>query len=722
MKKLFIAFICIFSVTASAQNKEIQVEDIWKYYRFYAQGVSGLRSMNDGTHCTSIQKLKSAAGIVKTNYATGDDVGIITDNNELSELAGTKIYVGDYTFSADESKLLLATETEGIYRHSSRSIYWVFDIESKKMEKVSDDKIRYATFSPEGNKVAFVLGNNLYIKDFESGEETQVTTDGEKNHIINGAVDWVYEEEFGFARGFQWSSDGQYIAYYKFDESMVPEFSMDVYGNGLYPQQDVFKYPKAGEENAKVSCFVYQLENKKNIEVLKGFDYEYIPRIKATQAKGEFCIYTMNRLQNHLVLHKLNAESGFAGVWYEEKDEAYVEISDDVRFLKDGSFIWTSDKSGFNHIYHVKSNGKIKAITKGDWDVTKFYGINEETGMLYYQSAEVHSTERNVYSITLKGKNKKSLTPEKGTSSAAFSKNFNYFYATFSNAMTPTQVSVRTKDGEVLRTITKNEDTKSVMNQYNIQPKEFMTVKTKSGNELNAWMIKPADFDPNKQYPLWMCVYGGPGAQEVSNSYDGFNGMWYQMLAQKGYIVVAVDNRGTGAKGRDFKKATYKNLGKLEVIDQIESAQYFGALPYVDAERIGIWGWSYGGYMSSNCLFQGHEVFKAAIAVAPVTNWKFYDSIYTERYNGLPKDNDAGYEDNSPINHTDKLKGNYLLVHGSADDNVHVQNTMRLVESLVQANKDFDLFIYPDKNHGIYGGNTRLHLYNKMTKFILNNL
>jgi dipeptidyl-peptidase 4 len=532
----------------------------------------------------------------------------------------------------------------------------------------------------------------------------------------------VYEEEFSFAKGFFWSPEGDYIAYYKFDESKVAEFSMDMYGTGLYPTQDVFKYPKAGEDNSEVEVWVYQLNEKKNIQVLKDAEYEYIPRIKWTKQNESLCVFSMNRLQNHLVLNKVNAATGESTVWYEEKDAAYVEISDDIRFLDDGSIIWTSDMSGFNHIYLIDSKGKVKRqITKGEWDVTSFYGINEEDGTLYYQSAEVHATERNVYSISIKGKGKKNLTPEKGTTSAAFSNSFDYFFSTYSASDIPTQVDMRDASGKVVREIEKNEKVKYALSEYGTQPKEFINFTTESGVDLNAWMIKPGDFDPTKKYPLFMFVYGGPGSQMVNNSYDGFNGMWFQMLAQKGYIVVAVDNRGTGARGRDFKKITYNDLGKYEVIDQIESAKYLGGLDYIDEDRIGIWGWSYGGYMSSNCIFRD-DVFKAAIAVAPVTNWKFYDSIYTERYNGLPKDNEKGYEDNSPINHVSGLKGKYLLVHGSADDNVHVQNTMRLVEALVQADKQFDLFIYPDKNHGIFGGNTRGHLYTKMTNFILENL
>lgn len=722
MKKLILALFVFSTAIGQAQTKDIEVADIWKYYRFYAQGLSGLESMNDGLHYTTLTSLKNGNGIEKYSYQTGESVEMIVTSADLSKLSGKTIQIDSYQFSSDETKVLIATETESIYRHSSKGIYYLYDTKTKRFNKLSDDKIRYATLSPKGTQVAYVANNNLFLYDLESYNTTAVTNDGKYNHIINGGLDWVYEEEFGFAKGFFWSPEGNHIAYYKFDESQVAEFSMDVYGNGLYPKQDVFKYPKAGEKNAEVEVWIYQVEAKKNIQVLKDIEYEYIPRIKWTKQDHEVVVFSMNRLQNDLRLNKVNAQTGESTLLYEEKDDAYVEITDDIRFFENGNFIWTSDKSGYNHIYLMDAKGKEKRqITKGNWDVSSFYGINEEKGILYYQSSEVHPTERNVYSINLKGKGKKNLTPEKGTTSASFSESFDYFFSTFSNSETPTQVNLRNSTGNVVREIVTNDRTKAALKDYGVQPKEFMSFTTASGIELNAWMIKPADFDENKEYPLFMFVYGGPGSQMVTNAYDGFNGMWFQMLAQKGYIVVAVDNRGTGARGRDFKKITYNDLGKYEVIDQIESAKYLGSLPYIDENRIGIWGWSYGGYMSSNCIFRD-EVFKAAIAVAPVTNWKFYDSIYTERYNGLPQDNDAGYEDNSPINHVSGLKGKYLLVHGSADDNVHVQNTMRLVEALVQADKQFDLFIYPDKNHGIYGGNTRAHLYTKMTNFILENL
>ena len=703
------------TISAFAQ-KTVSLDDVWRNYRFYATGVSGLTSMNDGLHYTTHEGSK----IIKYQYQTGERADVLFDADKLE--GDQKINFTDYAFSADESKLLLATETESIYRYSSRSVYYIYDIATGTLTKLDNEKVRYATFSPAGDKVAYVKGNNIYLYDLEMDKLTQVTADGETNKIINGATDWVYEEEFTVAQGFFWSPDGNYIAYYHFDERAVPEFSMDVYGKGLYPQQEVFKYPKAGEPNSLVTAKLYTVSTGNTQTLLAGEDYEYIPRIKWNDVDNSLVIYTMNRHQNHLKLHRVDPASGNAKLWFEEKDEAYLEIDDNIRFLADGGFIWLSDRDGYPHLYHIKKDGSVKRqITKGNWEVTEFYGI-DENDVLYFQSNEAHPGERNIYSISLSGKSKTLLTPEKGSNNADFSKGNKYFINTFSNTTTPPYVTLHSADGKEIRILKDNARKKEMLANYQLSPKEFFMLTTASGNELSAWMIKPLNFDETKEYPVLMFVYGGPGSQQVLNQYDAFNGMWYQMLAAEGYLVVCVDNRGTGGRGRDFRKMTYQQLGKNETQDQIEAAQYLAGLPYVDGARIGIWGWSYGGYMSSNCLFQGPETFKLAIAVAPVTNWRFYDNIYTERYMRTPQENADGYDLNSPINHVKGLKGNFMLIHGSGDDNVHVQNTMRMVEELVQANKQFELFIYPDKNHSIFGGNTRYHLFNMMTEFIKENL
>ena len=697
-------------------QKTVQLEDIWGRFTFYASGVNGLNSMQDGLHYTTLNKNV----ITKYSYETGKEVSVLLSSKMIEEQTGEKVAFSGYAFSANEQKVLLTTEEEKLFRYSTKAIFYVYDFVENTLTKVDEEKVRYATLSPAGNKVAFVKANNLFVKDLDNGKTVQVTMDGRQNTIINGATDWVYEEEFAFDKAFFWSPGGDYIAYYRFDESGVPEFSMDMYGKALYPSQSVFKYPKAGEPNSVVTAHIYTLETGAHFPVLTDEDYEYIPRIKWTNDPKEIVIYTMNRHQNELTLHKVDAATGEKAVLYKETDEAYIEISDDIRFLKDGSFIWSSDMNGFNHLYHISNKGKVKKqITTGEWEVISFYGMDEKTKTLYYQSNEQNVYERNVYSISVKGSKKKRLTPKDGVNNANFSDGFKYFINTSSAFNQPPHVTLNKADGSEIRVLKDNKRAVERIAQYTMADKEFFTLTTEEGNELSASIMKPADFDETKKYPVLMYVYGGPGHQLVLNQYNWYNDMWFQHLASLGYIIVNVDNRGTGGKGREFRKMTYLELGKYEVEDQIASAKYLASLPYVDGERIGIWGWSYGGFMSSNCLFKGNDVFKAAIAVAPVTNWRFYDNIYTERYMRTPQENADGYDMNSPINYVNDLEGNFLLIHGGGDDNVHVQNSMRMVNELIKANKQFDYFMYPDRDHSIMGGGARVHLYETMTSFIL---
>ena len=624
--------------------------------------------------------------------------------------------------SNDESKLLLGGASEPIYRHSQLGTYYVYDIKTKVATLVFDKKIQEPTLSPDASKVAFVHNNNMYVKDLSNGAVKQITTDGVKNQIINGITDWVYEEEFGFVRAFEWNTNGSKLAFIRFDEREVPEFSMDIYGNGLYPTQQVFKYPKAGEANSNVSLHVYDISSKETVTVALDNPY-YIPRIKWTNESNILSVRTLNRHQNELDLIFYNAANNTSELILKETDKAYVDVTDDLTFLADNSFIWTSEKSGHNHIYHYSKTGKlINQVTSGNWEVTSYYGYDVKSKQIFYQSVENGSIIRDVYTIGLNGKNKKRLSAEIGTNSAKFSANFSLFINTYSSITTPPRYTLhRSKDGKMLKEIVNNTPVLEKLMEFGVTPKEFSTISV-NGYDLNMWTIKPNDFNPDKKYPVLMFQYSGPGSQQVANRWYSGNDYWHFMLAQQGYIVVCVDGRGTGFKGAKFKKITQKELGKFEVEDQIAAAKKLGELPYVDANRIGIWGWSYGGFMSSNAILKGNEVFKAAIAVAPVTSWRFYDTVYTERYMTTPQENPSGYDQNSPIYHVDKLKGNYLLIHGSADDNVHVQNTMVMIEALVQANKQFEWAIYPDKNHGIYGGNTRIQLYTKMTEFLKENL
>jgi dipeptidyl-peptidase-4 len=702
-----------------AQQKQITLEDIWGG-TFSTEGLEVLRSMKDGQHYTVLSSDPGArtSSIDKYRYSTQEKVATLVATDSLSGIP----YFTSYTFSEDESKVLLATKVEPIYRRSRLGIYYIYDFATGGLVQISNEKIQEPALSPSGDKVAFVLDNNLYTADLSTGSVTQITSDGQPNAIINGVTDWVYEEEFAFVRAFAWNSDGSKLAFLRFDEREVPEFSMDIYGQDLYQFPYVFKYPKAGEANAGVSLHLYDLNKQTTRDVPLEGAY-YIPRIKWMNHPDHLSVQTLNRHQNRLTLHKVDASDMKVNVLLEETDDAYVDVTDNLTFLPDDRFIWTSEKDGYNHIYlHDTDGGEKYQLTSGPWEVTSYYGYDVENRRIFYQSSEQGSINRDVYSVSDKGKRKRRLSAGSGTNRASFSSDFSYFINTFSNVETPPVYTLhRASDGEQVRELKHNRDLLQTLKGYEMAPKEFSTLQV-NGNDLNMWMIKPSDFDPNKEYPLFMFQYSGPGSQQVANRWNGSNDYWHQMLASKGYIVACVDGRGTGLKGRDFKKVTQLELGKYEVEDQIAAARKLSELPYVDEARTGIWGWSYGGFMASNCILKGNDVFEMAIAVAPVTSWRFYDTIYTERYMHTPQENPDGYDDNSPLHYADQLKGKFLLVHGSADDNVHVQNTMRMIEALVQANKPFDWAIYPDKNHGIYGGSTRLHLYSKMTRFVLENL
>ncbi|WP_299553852.1 S9 family peptidase [Seonamhaeicola sp.] len=720
MRYLKFSFCVYFLLTSflNAQNQDITLEEIWSG-TFSTEHMDVLHSMANGQQYSVLNFDRStrSTAIDIYDYETLKKVKTLVSSRDLNALN----YFSDYTFSKDEQKVILATNETSVYRHSVLGNYFVYHVENQSLELISKELIQEPTFSPDGNKVAYGFNNNLYVKDLQSGATTQITFDGEKNSIINGITDWVYEEEFSFVRAFEWNADSNKIAFIRFDETNVPEFSMDVYGTGLYQTQHVFKYPKAGEANSVVSLHIYDLEANSTNAIKVGKDYNdfYIPRIEWTNNPDVLSAHYLNRHQNALDLWLINAKTNIADLVLAEKDEAYVDVTDNLTFLKDNSFIWTSEKDGYNHIYHYDKTGKlINQVTKGNWEVTEYYGYDEKTKRIFYQSVENGSINRDVYSIKLNGRDKKRLTKSEGTNGASFSADFSYFINSFSSATTPPEYTLNSAaSGNLIKSIKDNDRLSQQLSNYKTSKKEFSTIHI-NGNDLNMWMIKPANFDASKQYPLLMYQYSGPGSQQVANRWHSYNDYWYQHLAQQGYIVACIDGRGTGFKGADFKKVTYMNLVKYETEDQIAAARKLGELPYVDKDRIGIWGWSFGGHMSTNCLLKGSDVFKMAIAVAPVTSWRFYDTIYTERYMRTPQENPNGYDDNSPFNYPEKLKGDYLLVHGSGDDNVHLQHTMRMVEALIQADKQFDWAVYPDKNHGIYGGNTRLHLYKKMTNFI----
>lgn len=704
-------------------QKPITLEDIWQNGTFSTKGIPGFKFQNDGVHFTRLNGKVIEQYDLRTGErsATVFDATAVTDSDE-----GWKSAFDGYSFSADESKILLATNTEQIYRWSTKADYFVFDQKTKKITALHKGaKQRYATFSSDGSKIAFVVENDLYFKDLTAGRTTRITLDGNLNEIINGASDWVYEEEFELVRAFQWSPDGSKIAFLRFDEREVPEMTMEMYRGGMYPELVTFKYPKVGEKNAVVTAWIYDLNSKKVLQVNTGAaPDDYLPRIGWTP-KNQLCLTWMNRHQNHekLLLAEPTGDGIQCKVLLEQKNKYFLAL-EEVTFLSDGSgFIMLSEKSGFNHLYLYDMTGReVAALTKGDWEVITFYGVDEKNDLVYFQAAAENPMQREIYSVKLNGKGQKKISKEEGTNSAQFSSTFDYFVNTFSALNAPPRYAVYDRKGKMVRELEQNKDIAAKQSEYGTLPAEFFKVPVKYDDwqgDLNGFMIKPtAPQFQNQKLPVLMFVYGGPGSQAVTDAWKGANYWWFQMLAQQGYVVACVDNRGTGGRGEEFKKMTYQQLGKMETQDQIEAAKYLGTLPFVDPARVGIFGWSYGGYMSSLCLLKGKDVFKSGIAVAPVTNWKWYDSIYTERYMRTNKENPDGYEQNSPINFADQLQGNYLLIHGLADDNVHFQHTAEMANALIAKNKQFDTMVYPNRNHGIGGGNAKIHLYTLMTNFL----
>lgn len=698
--------------------QEITLEDIWAKGTFRSKSIDEIRSMKNGENYCILKR----EGIEKYAYATGKKTEEIVSFSDLKFKTESE-YVFDYQFNQDESKLLLATNPQFIYRRSYLANYYIYDIKTKQLTSVSKDKVRLTEFAPDGSKVAYVKDNNLFMLSLSDMQETQITTDGEFNKIINGTTDWVYEEEFAITKGFFWSPDSKKIAFYSFDESKVKEYTIPYYGS-LYPVQYTYKYPKAGEDNSVVSVLVYDIEARQthNIDLGPNKDI-YIPRLQWT-LNNEVFVHKLNRHQNHYELFVANCNDYKLNKIYDERNECYIEQVEDINFLSDKkNFILKSEKNGFMNLYKVNIYTKeIEPITTGQYDVADICYIDDKSGKIYFTAAQSEAYNRELLVVD-KNKKIKKLSGKVGTYTADFSATGKYYISSFSDTDTPTVYTVNDNTGKTLVVLEDNKDLKAVLSNYGKERKEFGKFKTSSGQDLNYWIIKPEKMESGKKYPLLFYVYGGPGSQEVLNSQSRASDyMWFKMLAQKGYVVACVDGRGTGMRGEKFKKCTYMELGKYETEDQIEAAKYFGSLPFIDKDRIGIFGWSYGGYMSSLCISKGADYYKAAIAVAPVTNWRYYDNVYTERFMRTPQENADGYDTNSPINHVEKLKGNYLLIHGTADDNVHYQNSMDLITALVKANKQFEHFAYPNKDHGIYGGNTRLHLYTLMTDFILRKL
>lgn len=707
MKHIVFIFFISISFAALAQQKQITLEDLYKKGTFRGENIyPDFGKKNDSVNINTKElTLKNGKSIGEP-----DDVIVFEKNASLA---------------------IIKVQTEPIYRHSSKSIVYFYNKNSKKLIQLADDKILHPEFSPDGTKIAYVKNNNLYLYDISLNKTKAITNDGKWNYIINGNCDWVYEEEFEFAKAYQWSPKGNYIAYYRFDETNVKEYTFTEFDNN-YNHQYSYKYPKAGEDNSKIEIHIYNVNTGKNTSA--GFEQGdiYIPRIKWGTLDNQLIVYWLNRHQNDLKLLLTDPDSGKYNLMYEEKNKYYVEINDDWRFLKDANhFIFTSEMNGYKNLYRYSIDGKQKtAITHSKYDIDEISKIDEVNSLVYYTAAYPRPMDRTLFVTDFEGKKTYQLTTDTGFHHIIFNDAGTQFYDYYSTINTPQKVTlnnISNNNNQIVATVDKslgdNNKLMALLKDYNLGKVEFIKFTNDNGDEINGWMLKPAHFDSSKKYPVLFCNYGGPGSQQVVNHY-GATSMWHQLLAQKGFIIVSFDNTGTGFRGEAFKKKTYLQLGKYEIQDQIDAAKWLSHFSYIDKNHIGHWGWSFGGFMSSLAITKGSDVFAAAIAVAPVTNWRYYDNIYTERYMHTPNENAQGYDNNSPINFTNKIKGKYLLIHGTADDNVHFQNSTQMVTALIKNDIPFESAYYPNKNHSIsgYSDNTTLHLWTKMTNWILQNL
>ena len=733
MKRFFTLLLLAIFVTGIQAQQKVTLRDIAQgTYR--AQGISGLKPMLDGEHYTQISS--DHKRIVKYSFKTGEEVGTLFDVTTARD-CDLKSF-DDYILSPDEKLILIQTETKPIYRHSFTAVYYIYNVKNNKMEPLSNNGPQQVPlFSPDGNQIAFVRNNNIYlVKLLFGNSESQVTKDGEYNHVLNGIPDWVYEEEFSFNRAFDFSADSKMIAYVRFDESAVPMFSFPWY-KGLapektsyatYPGAYEYKYPKAGEVNSKVSVHTYDIKSHVTRKMDLQIDSDgYIPRIKFTSDPEKLAIMTLNRHQNRLDLYMANPRSGLCKVAIRDEAEQYIKESaySNIKFYPE-HIVMMSEKDGYNHLYlYTIAGNLVKQITKGQFEVTSFLGWDQKANVFYYASNEGSPLRTAIYKIDGKGKKTK-LSTRTGSNSAIFSTNQKYYINTFSNISTPTLITLNDNRGKELTTLLDNSKLKAQTAQLNMPQKEFFTFRTSSGVELNGWMMKPANFNANKKYPVILHQYSGPGSQQVIDRWGigsfGDGGLFEAYMCDKGYIMVCVDGRGTGGRGAAFEKCTYLQLGVKEAEDQVETARYLGTLPYIDGKRIGIWGWSFGGYNTLMSMSDGSGAFKAGVAIAAPSDWRFYDTVYTERFMRTPKENAEGYDAGCAIKRAPQLKGSLLLIHGTADDNVHYQNCAEYSEALVQAGIQFDMQVYTNRNHGIFGGKTREHLMNRVANFFIQNL
>ena len=685
---------------------------------YHAKTPAAMHHMNDGQHYTTLSP--DGKSIVAYEYTDGKASDTIFCTDRMPKC--TLKHISGYEFSQDEKRLLIHTECKMIYRRSFTTEYYVVDLENNHFEPLSEKgPQQMAQFSPNGHMIAFARDNNLFIKKLDFGTELQITKDGEKNHIINGTPDWVYEEEFAKTRYFEWSTDNKLLAFLRFDESAVQEFSFQQM-NDTYPTLYTYKYPKAGTANSTVSLHVYDIANRTTKDMQIGTGDFYLPLLRWTNDANTMVVAKLNRSQTELKLIAVNARSTTKTTLFIEADKkAYsnYELLNCLHFYSDNSFVCMSNRDGWCHLYLFRPNGQLqRQLTKGAWDVTDFYGYDEKTQTTYFQAAKETPTERHIYKANAKGKIT-NLDNRSGMHSASFSKNFKYAMSMFNNCTTPNIYAIINNNGKPLRIVEDNQALADTVAALHLPQKEFFTFTTPQGTQLNGWIVKPAHMQNDTRYPLVMVQYSGPNSQEVLNRWAPD---WEYYLAQEGYIVACVDPRGTGARGRAFSIDTYKILGQHETEDQVSAAKYLSSQSYIDPERIAIWGWSYGGFMAINCMINGNGVFKTGIAVAPVTSWLLYNTAYTERFMNRPQENSQGYQASNLIEQASQLQGNLLIVHGTADDNVHLQNTLLMADALTKAGKPFEMHLYTNKNHSILGADTRLHLYRRFNDFLKKNV
>jgi len=711
MKTLLLFISLLFFPLFSKAQSSFSLSQVWESPLFFPSSAGGYQALKDGKHYLELEE-----ALIKYHFEKerGVDTFRFSFGNEA-------LFPETYVLSPTEDRVLLGTDIESIYRYSSRGRYYWANLADGRAQPIANNKpISHPSFSPDNRHLVYQFENNLYLKNLNDATERALTTDGEINSIIHGAGDWVYEEEFTLVKAFDFSADGRWLAWLRFDERHVPEFHMPMFKGNLYPENVRFKYPKVGQPNSRVELMLCELPQGQPKRISLPLNLEYAPRLLWNH-QGQLFLMGLNRLQNHLWLYLVNPNDATLKLVYEDSSNTYLEIPEPILMLPGSKeFIIPSERSGFNHLYKVNpETGQQTQLTAGNWEVTEVMGYHSGSKTLFYTSTEYSPLEPKVYTLDAQGKRRMFLDSP-GQQSAELCGDYVVF--TSSQAHKPYRSDLYTVKGKKCKNLTDNSDLEAAYADLGLTKPEFITVPGAEGSLLNAFIIKPSNFSENQKYGLLLYVYGGPGSQEVLNGWMGPNYGWFQYLASQGILVACVDNRGTGGRGKAFRDITYGRLGEVETADQLSAVAWFANQNWVDPERIGYFGWSYGGYMSALCLLKAEGKVKAAVSVAPVTNWKFYDNIYTERYMGTLQTNPTGFDAQSPISLADKLQGALLLIHGSADDNVHWQNAAELSAALIKANKDFDQFIYPDKNHGIYGGFTRSHLYRKMTGFLLEHL